>query len=74
MSHTLPTIPNKKRQNEITFKDDSKSNTKNQSKYKIQSIFQELGKKSTMITSRFWMMLKTNCRMKHLIFLNSQEL
>ena len=28
MSHTLPTIQNKKRQNEITFKDDSKSNTK----------------------------------------------
>ena len=46
MSHTLPTIQNKKGQNNITFKDDSKSNTKKQSKYKIQSIFQELEKKT----------------------------
>ena len=45
MSHIFPTIQNKTRQIEITFKDDSKSNTKKQSKYKIQSIFQELGKK-----------------------------
>ena len=50
-------IPIKKRQIKTTFKDESKSNTKNNQNLIYRVFFKNKEKKITIITSRFRMML-----------------